>query len=427
MQTNNSKIDRIGNVLKVGWFLAKRQIKGSNRSTTLLIVFIMMLTFLNLVVISGVLIGLIEGGNIANKEQYTGDVLVKTIAGEKDIENTYEFTNTLRKMPEVSDISVRYIENGQVEANYKTRRDFDVLRDTAGTQVTGINIAEENKLSNLSKYVVEGEFLKEGESGYVLLGANLLLRYSSDFGDAFASLDGVYPGDEVKIKVGENTKTFIVKGIVDSKVGEVSLRAFLTEEDFWRLVDRPIVNANEIAIRLNPNTILTDADVKNNLIRAGFENDGKIQTAKEAIPEFLNQIRLAFGLLGNVIGLIGIVVASITIFIVIFINAVTRRKYIGIMKGIGISEKAIEVSYVFQSIFYAILGGLLGLAITYGALVPLFLAHPLDFPFSDGILVAPISGTMFKFFLLLFVTLIAGYIPARMIVKKNTLDSILGR
>ena len=427
MIANKSKINKFGNIIKVGWFLAKKQIKGSNRSTTLLIVFIMMLTFLNLVVISGVLIGLIEGGNIANKEQYTGDVLVKTIAGEKDISSTYEFTNTLRNMPEVSDISVRYIENGQVEANYKTRRDFDVLRDTAGTQVTGINIAEENKLSNLSKYVVEGEFLKEGESGYVLLGANLLLRYSSDFGDAFASLDGVFPGDEVKIKVGENTKTFIVKGIVDSKVGEVSLRAFLTEEDFWRLVDRPLVNANEIAIRLDPETTFSDTDVKNNLIRAGFENDGKIQTAKEAIPEFLNQIRLAFSLLGNVIGLIGIVVASITIFIVIFINAVTRRKYIGIMKGIGISEKAIEVSYVFQSIFYAILGGFLGLLITYGALVPLFLAHPLDFPFSDGILVAPIGGTLFKFGLLLFVTLIAGYIPARMIVKKNTLDSILGR
>jgi len=420
-------INKWSNNIRVGYFLAKRQIKGSNKSTTLLIIFIMMLTFLNLVVISGVLIGLIEGGNIANKEQYTGDVIIKTIAGEKDISKTYEITNTLRTMPEISDVSIRYIENGQVEANYKTRRDFDTLRDTAGTQVTGINIAEENKLSNLSKYVVEGEFLRENESGYVLLGANLLLRYSSDFGDAFASLDGVFAGDEVKITVGENTKTFIVKGIVDSKVGEVSMRAFLTEEDFWRLVDRPIVNANEIAIRINPNTTLSDAEVKNNLIASGFGNDGKIQTAKEAIPEFLNQIRLAFALLGNVIGLIGIVVASITIFIVIFINAVTRRKYIGIMKGIGISEKAIEISYVFQSIFYALLGGLFGLLIVYGLLVPFFLAHPLNFPFSDGILVAPVGGTMFKFFLLMVVTLIAGYIPARRIVKQNTLDSILGR
>lgn len=97
------------------------------------------------------------------------------------------------------------------------------------------------------------------------------------------------------------------------------------------------------------------------------------------------------------------------------------------MKGIGISEKAIEVSYVFQSVFYAILGGLLGLFVVYVLLVPLFNAHPLDFPFSDGILVAPVGSTTFRFFLLLLVTLIAGYIPARSIVKKNTLDSILGR
>ena len=97
------------------------------------------------------------------------------------------------------------------------------------------------------------------------------------------------------------------------------------------------------------------------------------------------------------------------------------------MKGIGISEKAIEISYMFQSIFYALAGGLLGLFVVYAFLVPLFLAHPLDFPFSDGILVAPLGSTMFKFFLLLIVTIIAGYIPARNIVKKNTLDSILGR
>lgn len=415
------------NIIRVGWFLAKRQIKNSNKSTTALIVFIMMLTFLNLVVVSGVLIGLIEGGNKANKEQYTGDVIVKTIAGKKDIQDTHEFENTLEKMPGVSNVSVRYIENGQIEANYRTRRDFSELQDVVGTQITGISLDKENNLSGLSKFVVEGEFLKQNESGYILMGADILHRYSSDFGDFFASLEGVYPGDEVKVTVGENTRSFIVKGIVDTKVGEVSMRAFLTKEDFWRLVDRPGLNGNEIAIKISPNSSLTGDTIKSYLVKAGFAPYGNIQTAKEAIPEFLNQIKLAFGLLGNVIGLIGIIVASITIFIVIFINAVTRRKYIGIMKGIGISEKAIEISYIFQSIFYAFLGGLFGLIFIYAVLVPLFLAHPLDFPFSDGILVAPIGGTMFKFALLLIVTIIAGYIPARRIVKKNTLDSILGR
>jgi len=34
---------------------------------------------------------------------------------------------------------------------------------------------------------------------------------------------------------------------------------------------------------------------------------------------------------------------------------------------------------------------------------------------------------MIRLSILLVVTAIAGYIPARMIIKKNTLDSILGR
>lgn len=415
------------NILRVGWFLALKQIKGSNKATTGLIVFIMMLTFLNLVVVSGILIGLIEGGNKANKEQYSGDVLITTLSGEEDISHSHELESTIRAMPEIADLSVRYLAPVQIEANYRTRRDFDVLPDTAGTQISGITLKDEVALSGLSDFVVEGEFLDESESGYILLGANLLYRYSAGFGDFFATLDGVYPGDEVKVTVGDNTKTFIVKGIMDTKVDQVSLRAFVTKADFWRLVDRPLGNANEFAMRIEPASLVTPDQVKQNLVKAGFAGDGKIQTAIEAIPDFLNQIKLAFGLLGNVIGLVGIVVASITIFIVIFINAVTRRKYIGIMKGIGISERAIEVSYIFQSIFYASLGGALGIFVVYMVLVPFFDAHPLDFPFSDGILVAPIDGTMFRFVLLLIVTLIAGYIPARRIVKQNTLDSILGR
>lgn len=429
MKENNSKnlSKKWSKIISVGWFLAIRQIKGSNKSTTFLIIFIMMLTFLNLVVVSGILVGLIEGGSIANKEQYSGDVLVTTLAGKNNIEHTNEIQSTLKAMPGVADVSMRYIAGGQIEANYKTRRDFSEPKDVAGTQITGISAVDEDRLSNLSKYVSEGTYLNDNESGQILLGKNLLHRYSEAFGDVFASIEGTYPGDEVKVTVGENTKTFIVKGIVDSKVNETSLRAFITKQDFLRLVEKADLNSNEIAVTISSKSSKTSDDIKSNLINAGFMPDAKIQTATEAVPEFLNQIRLAFSLLGNIIGLIGIVVASITIFIVIFINAVTRRKYIGIMKGIGISEKAIEFSYIIQSIFYALIGGLIGLIIVYVLLVPFFDAYPLNFPFSDGILVAPVGETLFKFFLLMLVTLIAGYIPARNIVKKNTLDSILGR
>jgi putative ABC transport system permease protein len=411
--------------IKVGTFLGVRQLRRANKWTTLLIIFIMMLTFLNMVVVSGILVGLIDGGNIANRNQYTGNVIMTKLSGDPYINNTQNILKTLSTIPGVTKWNERYSAGAQFEANYTTRRDFNTESDTVGSALMGIDSAGEDNLTNLSKYVIEGEYLDPKQSGYILMGSTLLRRFSSAFGDGFGSLDGVYPGDRVKVTVNGKTKEFIVKGIVKSKVGEVSFRAFITKDDFLQFAERPSLNADEIAI-MTDGTV-TDESVRDALVAYGFDRFSKIQTAQEAIPDFLNQIKIAFSLLGNMIGLIGIIVASITIFIVIFINAVTRRKYIGILKGIGVTSGAIQFSYILQSFFYAVIGSGLGIIVIYTLLVPFFNAHPLNFPFSDGILSAPIGSTMIRFILLLIVTLFAGYIPARMIVNKNTLDSILGR
>lgn len=384
----------------------------------------MMLTFLNLVVVNGILVGLIEGGNQANRSQYTGDVIVLAPAGETAIKRTNELVSVLDTLPQVDRYVTRELVGASVEANYKTRRDLSAERDTAGTQIAGIDPAAENAVTGLSKYVVEGEYLEPGDEGYVLLGATLLRRYSAGFGDSFDSLDGVYPGEKVKVSFGDVTRELTVKGIVDSKVGEVSFRAFMVDTELRRLSGRAGADIQEISIVAAPG--VTDESLKQVIIDSGFA-DADIRTATEAIPQFLEDIKIAFALLGNIIGLIGLVVAIITIFIIVFINAITRRKYIGILKGIGIKAQAIEIAYVLQAMFYAILGSGIGFALIYIVLVPLIAANPIDFPFSDGILSAPLPSTIARWILLLVTTAIAGYIPARMIIKKNTLDSILGR
>src|SRR3990167_5101410 len=103
----------------------------------------------------------------------------------------------------------------------------------------------------------------------------------------------------------------------------------------------------------------------------------RVQTTDEAIPSFLRDVETTFGILGNALSSIALVVASITVFIVVFINAVTKRKFIGIMKGIGISPLAIEVSYILQALFYGVSGSIIGLALTFGLLRPYFSAHPI--------------------------------------------------
>lgn len=411
--------------LRVGFFLGKRQLMRAPKSTTMLMIVIMTLTFLSLVGISGILVGLIEGGNIANKDQFTGGVIVKNFPGKNAIENGQTIKKAIDTIPGVTASTQRYITGANVVGNYVSRRDFEAKEDNAGTQLTGINVMDEERVSGLSRFIVEGEMLTPQDRGYVLLGANLFGRYSSGFGEDFDSLGDVYPGDRVRIEVNGAQKEFTVKGIIKTKVGEVSIRAFVNEQDFFELAPRPDLSGNEIAIKHDNST--TDDQLKGKLMALGFDQFANIKTAAEAIPDFLLQIRVAFSVLGTIIGFIGLLVSSVTVFIIIYINTVARRKFIGFLKAVGVNHTSVEIASVFQAVVYSIIGVVLGFGIIYGLLVPFFNAHPLNFPFSDGIMSAPLGQTIFKGILIIILTALAGYLPARKISRKPTLESILGR
>lgn len=411
--------------IKIAWFMASRQILRSNIWTTLLIIGVMVLTFLNLVVVSGILVGLIEGSVRAFKQYYTGDVIVSTLQQKDYIESSSAVISQIEQVPGVDKYSARYVEGVSIEANYRTRTDDDTKPNSSGGNAVGIDPVKENELTSLSKFVVEGEYLERDDYDKVLIGAYLLKKYLPIDSPGFGALENIAPGTKVRISFGTTTREFTVKGILKSKVDQVSMSVYFVDSQLRGLIGRNDFNVDEISMKLVPGT--DPNEVTRRLKAAGVDQVAKVQTFEEAEPKFIKDMKATFALLGNLISLIGLVVAVITVFIVIYINAVTRRKFIGIAKGIGISGRAIEFSYVLQSFFYAVCGSLIGLVMVYLFLEPYFNAHPIDFPFSDGILVAPLLGSLFRVGLLIGATILAGYIPARMIVRKNTLDSILGR
>jgi putative ABC transport system permease protein len=412
----------------IALYLAIRQLKHASLWTTSLIVTVMMLTFLNLVVVNGILVGLIESSIQASKDKYTGDVIISTLRQKAIIENSEEIQNVLRSLPNVTDVVPRVLAGGKVQAEYRKLLRQEETPNEAQITLAGINPLLEDKATGLSKYVIEGTYLDEADREGVLIGAFLMNELTPVDVVGFPQLRGVKIGDRVKVTVDGNSKEVFVRGFLKSKIDQIDSRVFMVEPEVRKLIGRSDVNVSEIAVKLTPGSTEEDAvRVKNILEANGYEYDAKIQTATEAQPKFLKDMKDMFGLLGTLMGSIGLVVASITVFIVIFVNTLTRRKFIGILKGIGISAKSIEYSYIIQSAFYAVAGSVLGMLILYGILVPFIDAHPIPFPFSDGILYAPLVGTLLRVFALFVVTIIAGYIPARMIVGKNTLDSILGR
>ncbi len=411
--------------LRVAFFLAVRDIKRANIWTTLLTIAVMVLTFLNLVVVSGILVGLIEGAVEAVRNRYLSDVYISTLKQRPYVEQTPKIVSYARSLSEVEGVSARYVESGVIEANYKKQRKATEMEELVGTSFVGIDPTAENDVTGISNFVIEGEYLDEGDYDKVLVGAMLLKKYLDFESAGFPVLEDVGIGSRIKITINGNTREVIVKGIVKTKVDEIDRRIFFTDSQLRNLINRFDYNADEISIRLKEGA--SPIYVRDALLDVGFGKYAKIQTAEDAEPKFIKDMKKTFSILGAIISSIGLVVAAITVFIVIFINAITRRKFIGILKGIGIYNSPIEFSYVIQSIFYAICGMILGTVLVFGFLKPYIAANPINFPFSDGILVATASGTAFRAIILFVATVIAGYIPARIVVKQNTLDAILGR
>ncbi len=411
--------------LRLGLLLGFRQIQRASLWTTLLIIFVMMFTFLNLIAVSGILVGLIVGSERAVREISLGDIVMSPRDDEDNILETPTILREIGTYPEVIAYSARYTDSGVLEANYSERRDLSAERDIASVRVTGIDIEREDTMTGLRSYIVDGEYLDPNEEGQILIGVYYIEEYAQQFGDIFETVEGISPGSTVRLTNGSISKEFTVKGIVQSKVDEINLNTFIPEREFRRLFGRNDQNADQIVMRLV--TPETNSEMKQTLLDAGFGPYAKIQTFEESLPKFLIDIKNTFNLLGTFIGSIGIIVASITIFIIIFINALSRRRHIGILKGIGVETHAIEIAYVLQAAFYALIGSLLGALLTYGFLIPYFDANPIKFPFSDGILVAPPEETFYKFLILFGITLIAGYLPAKLITRQNTLNAILGR
>lgn len=433
--------------LRTGFFLALKSIRHSSLWTSVLIVFVMLVTFLNLVVVSGFMMGLFKGAEDGIREGYMGDVIVSPLDNKTYILKPQEIQNILNGVPDVQGYTARYLTTGSVEANYKTRSSDQIANKRSAT-INGVNPEDEDRVTKLSEGMIEGEWLDSSDVGnYIVIGKDALAKYSYVADADPTLLREVGVGSKVRLEVTPegsiqlmqptqvvsvkspdtfaNAYEYTVKGIVRIKAEGLSSGIYMVDSDVRKITGKHLDEVSQISIKV---TATGSPDkIKSILVQNGFDSYAKVQTFDEAMPEVVLQMKDLFNTLGIFFGGIGVIVAATTLFIVIFINALTRRRQIGILKGVGIRARTIIWSYVFQSLFYSIIGSLLGLFITYGILVPYFTANPIDLTVYDGYIVAEYGSTMMRAGVLVVVAMFAGLIPSWMVVRRNTLDAILGR
>lgn len=401
-----------------------RAIKRTGFISKLFIIFIMMLTFLNLLVVRGVLVGIPDSSLENARSDDTGDVLVSRLDGKQEIEKTYEITQYLDTSPYVRSYSVRYTSGVTIESDYQRSKKDATNASKRNATALGINPVDEQAVTGVEKFITEGRMIRPGETGSVLIGQGLLDDATTANFTGEDLLQNVSVGGKVLMTINNQTKEYRVIGIVSSK-GQVDNRVFMLDSELRTLLGRSNTNASSIAIRAIQESY--DSLLVDDLKKQSFAEFAKFETSVQAVGEFLNDIKTIFDFLSTFVGLIGVFISAITIFIIIFVNAVARKQEIGITRAVGVPQSIIIASYFIQSLFYAVSGVLAALAVFFLLLDPYFRTNPIDFPFTDVFLSVDPSAITIQIAILLFSAGLAGYIPARMIIKQDVLSLILGR
>ena len=396
---------------KVSFFLAGRSIARGNKGITIFTVFVLTLIFVQLVLFSSMLAGVTLKFNELMVNYQTGNVVVEPKEEERYIEDASALQKKIESLHQVVGTSARL----------KATGNFRYKEKEIGGTVYGIDPADEAFVTGLEGAVISGEFLSRPDKGEIILGREV----SGGF-DALMesrSLGGVEVGDTVELTVSGKTREFRVKGIYTTLYFMADAGAYISRadmEDLMGVEGRDL--AQEIAIKTTAGT--DEYETRTSLLSLGIKEN--IRTWHE-FAGILRLIENTLGLVRNIMNAIGLLIAFVIIFVVIYVNIVNKKRQIGVQKAIGIEQNVIVASFVLQAMLYAGTGVILGYAFVRFGLVPYTVSHPVQIPLGAMSLRLDDSEAINRAALLFLSSIVGSVIPAYKLAQKDLLDLIWGK
>lgn len=413
-------------VIRVALFIALKNIQRGSLAVKLVTISILLLTFLNLTVVGGLLNGIVADINVKVKNSLFGDLVIQPTTEHSYIQNPGDVIVGLKNNPDISGYSERLLTGVILESEYKKVSGSEIpLR--VGASIAGVSVDHENQTTNISEKTIAGNFLAESDWNGIVLGSSLVDGYtkrSATGGDT--TLGHVLVGEKIRARFSNGViREFTVAGIISTKSSVVDQRAYIQYKELRQILNLPDNKYSEIAITAKDPA--TAGRIAEYLKESAENNKNEVKTLSEATPSGIADVKIAFTLIGNIVAAIAVLVGLVTVFVIIFVNASSRRRYLGILKAQGIDPNALILSYVLQALFYTIIGIILGAVILFGFLDGYFAQHPLSLPMADGHLFLDTQYLSVRVVILLISTLFSAFVPAWFIIRQNTLNAILGR
>ena len=401
--------------IKTSLFLAVTSIKRENKGTLVTTILIMTLAYVNLVFVASIFGGIVAAINQAAIDNQYGNIIITPAIDKKYIDNK-DAVSQIKTIPGVIGVSQHYIDNPIVQYDY--RKDGHDVKSGKWI-LKSINPEDEKKITKTYSSIIDGSFLDPNDRDQIIIGKEISGKYGGDL--RYLSLD-VSVGDKIDVHFSNGTtRTYTIKGVFSTKSTQADQTMFITKKEMESVLKVHNL-ASEVLVKIE------DTGNEDMYIKEIRQTGLKKEDIKkwQDLMGFTSGASKSFTMISIILGIIGTIVAGVTIFIIIFVSVVNKRRQIGILKAIGMEEDTIILYFVIQALFYGIVGVIIGAFLILLVIRPLFIANPLDFPVGWVSLKITFNIIRTSNLSLMGAALIGGFFPAYRGAKESILKSIWG-
>lgn len=395
---------------RVSLFLAGRALARSNYGITAATTLMLLLIYVSMLFLPSLIQGAINRVNAALVDTLTSNIVITAASKGTIIDDADPYLASIRGTAGVAAATAVYHAGTQVSYG----------ASSGSWTVDAIDPASYGQVFTTPGNLIEGHDLTASDTDQVLLGIGIAGAGQTQVHGYRASLQTVHAGDKVTITLTSGKAvTFTVAGIFNDQFPQADANAYITMNEAQKLLPASTGRVTAIYVRTRSGTTDSQDVSRLTALRGGM----KFETSADLGATVEDQTA-SYQLISDILKVISLVMAAITVFTITYIDLVSKRRQIGIERAIGIRSSPIVLSYVLRAWAYALAGVGTGFALFRLAAIPLVQSHPFKFPNGPITLATTWNEMSHDLIILIIVATLAALTPAIRSVRIPILDAI---
>lgn len=400
---------RLLETIRTAAFLAVRALARGPLGVLVMTITMMSLVYVQLLFIPSLIQGAIDQIESQLIDTTTSSVQISPGPDERAIADASAVVDSARDVPDVEAATAALRIGSEVSAG-----------TISGTwPVLAVEPGSYGEVFTTPSNLIAGDWLAENDRDGIVLGIGIAGAGDASRPTYRSSLRSVQVGDDVDVTLLDGMQaTFTVRGIYRNDFEPSDSNAFITRDGATALLP----NTDDIATSVSVRTVrggerTVVAQLQEQHGELGYETWLDLRVVIDSQTE-------SFDIVKQILRVVSLLVAAVTVTIVTYVDLVGKRRTIGIERAIGIRSSAIVWSYVLKAIAYALAGTAVGIALLLGGVVPLIDRYPFSFPNGDVTLSVSRAQLRSDAAILIVVAVASALLPALRTVRVRILDAI---